>query len=53
MAERRPERIGAGRAGEICGYTPKTMRKLARQGKIPGAALATHRSKTRVSSTGG
>ena len=33
------ERIGAGRAAAICGFTPKTMRKLAKSGKIPGAAL--------------
>ena len=33
------ERIGAGRAAAICGFTPKTMRKLAKGGKIPGAAL--------------
>src|SRR6478609_7873340 len=33
------ERISAGLAAAICGFTPKTMRKLARNGKIPGAAL--------------
>ena len=34
-----PERIGAGKAAAICGFTPKTMRKLAKDGKIPGAAF--------------
>src|SRR5689334_4611576 len=34
-----PERIGAGRAAVICGFTPKTMRKLAKDGKVPGAAF--------------
>jgi hypothetical protein len=33
------ERIGVGRAAAICGFTPKTMRKLAKDGMIPGAAL--------------
>jgi excisionase family DNA binding protein len=34
-----PERVGVGRAAAICGFTPKTMRKLAKNGKIPGAAF--------------
>jgi hypothetical protein len=38
-----PERISAGRAGEICGFTAKTMRKLAEDGNIPGAALLGNR----------
>lgn len=33
------ERIGTGRAAAICGFTTKTMRKLADDGKIPGAAF--------------
>src|SRR5262249_39406418 len=33
------ERVGVGRAAAICGFTPKTMRKLAKDGKIPGAAF--------------
>jgi hypothetical protein len=33
------ERIGAKQAAAICGYTPKTMRKLAKDGIIPGAAV--------------
>src|SRR3954469_13038268 len=33
------ERIGATTSAAICGFTPKTMRKLAKDGKIPGAAL--------------
>jgi excisionase family DNA binding protein len=33
------ERISTGRAAAICGYTAKTMRKLAEDGKIPGAAF--------------
>jgi hypothetical protein len=33
------ERVGVGRAAAICGFTPKTMRKLARDGKVPGAAF--------------
>jgi hypothetical protein len=34
-----PERVGIGRAAAICGFTAKTVRKLAKGGKIPGAAL--------------
>jgi hypothetical protein len=33
------ERVSVGRAAAICGFTPKTMRKLAKDGKIPGAAF--------------
>ena len=33
------ERVGVGRAAAICGFTPKTMRKLAKDGKIPSAAF--------------
>src|SRR5215216_3082964 len=33
------ERVSTGRAAEICGFTPKTMRKLAKNGRVPGAAL--------------
>src|SRR6266403_2179691 len=33
------ERIGTGKAAAICGFTPKTMRKLAANGTIPGAAF--------------
>lgn len=37
------ERISAGRAGAICGFSAKTMRKLAQEGKIPGAVLLGNR----------
>jgi hypothetical protein len=33
------ERITASQAGRICGYTAKTMRKLAENGNVPGAAF--------------
>jgi len=39
MAERRQtERISSGQAAVLCGYTAKTMRRLAEEGTIPGAA---------------
>jgi hypothetical protein len=34
-----PDRISTGKAAAICGYTAKTMRKLAEGGKVPGAAF--------------
>jgi predicted DNA-binding transcriptional regulator AlpA len=32
------ERISTGKAAQICGVTSKTLLKLARDGKVPGAA---------------
>ena len=33
-----PERISTGKAARICGVTNKTLLRLAREGKVPGAA---------------
>ena len=33
-----PERISTGKAARICGVTSKTLLRLARDGKVPGAA---------------
>jgi predicted DNA-binding transcriptional regulator AlpA len=33
-----PERISTGKAAQICGVSSKTLLKLARDGKVPGAA---------------
>jgi hypothetical protein len=39
MAERpTAERISTGQAARICGLSSKTLLKLARDGKVPGAA---------------
>jgi predicted DNA-binding transcriptional regulator AlpA len=39
MAERDPpERVSTGRAAQICGLSSKTLLRLARDGKVPGAA---------------
>src|SRR6185312_4731678 len=38
MADRRVERISSGKAAALCGFTPKTIRRLAEEGTIPGAA---------------
>jgi len=34
-----PDRISTGEAGLICGFSANTMRKLAEDGKVPGAAF--------------
>lgn len=38
MARKPPERIKPKAAADICGVSTKTLLRLARQGKIPGAA---------------